>query len=163
MIALSATLVTAPAWAAEQPLPDDQLSLIRQNCKQAQSILQRLQATDVATRINRGRIYDNLLSKLITPFNSRVTSNNYNAVDLTTAAGDINHKFSDFKTDYSSYEDSFSSLLSKDCEADPQGFYDLLQTTREARGRVATDIADLNIDVSHYTDSFTALRTSIGN
>lgn len=166
MLALTVGLVSVPVWAAEttgesSEINDTQAEQIRQNCKQAQSVLQRLQSTDVATRINRGRIYENLLNRLIAPFNSRVSANRYDASTLTGTTSAISQKFTDFKNDYISYADSFSSLLSINCESDPRGFYRLLTNTRSARERVANDIAELNTSIDRYTDTFTMLRTSI--
>ena len=167
LVVLIGGLSGAPVLAADNigadgsALSDAQVQQVRQNCKQAQSLLQRLQSTDVATRINRGRIYENLLNRLVTPFNSRVGLNRYDASSLTLATATIRQKFEDFKTDYSTYENSFSNVLRFNCEADPRGFYTLLATIRSARERVAEDVTSLNGAIDDYTAAFTTLRMDV--
>jgi hypothetical protein len=157
-------LIAVPVRADDGgSLTDAQVSTIRQNCTQAQSTLQRLQSTDVATRVSRGQIYENLLSRLIEPFNTRVDDNSYDATQLLATTSDLTGRFNDFKTDYSSYADSFTGLLSMNCVANPRGFYGLLATVREKRTLVATDIADLDSGLSKYEAGFTTLRSSIEN
>lgn len=166
----AAGFASTPARAADNedqsssqqaPISDQQADQVRQNCKQAQSVLQRLQTTDVATRVNRGRIYEGLLNRLIAPFNSRVNFNRYDASTLVSDAAALNQKFTAFKNDYVTYSDSFSHLLSINCEADPRGFYDLLVTTRDDRTRVAADITDMSTLTDRYTEAFGQLRSSI--
>lgn len=162
-IALMIGLTSVPVRAADTPLEisDTQLEQIKQNCKQAQSVLQRLETTDVVTRVSRGRLYENLLNHLLAPFNSRVSLNRLDASTLTSTTTSITQKFADFKTDYQEYADSLSSLLSIKCESDPRGFYTLLVSTRDSREKVANDITDLNTLLDRYSDAFTALRATI--
>lgn len=166
IIGVGVVSADVPAFAADPgsdpaAISDDQAANVRQNCKQAQSVLQRLQNTDVATRVNRGRIYENLINRLITPFNNRVNVNRYDASALALATSQITAQFAAFKSDYSTYENSFSSLLSFNCEADPRGFYSLLVTTREGRTKVSDDIGALDTAISGYTSAFTDLRRGI--
>jgi hypothetical protein len=157
-----ASMPLLPVRAAEAvEMSDEQVEQVKQNCKQAQSIMQRLQTTDVVTRTNRGRIYENMLNQLISHFNSRVSLNRYDAASLTTTTTAITQKFSSFKTDYQVYADLLSSVLSTNCESDPRGFYAELVATRSARETVANDVADLNTLFDRYEEAFNLLRTSI--
>lgn len=163
LTAVTVGLTSVPVRAADTStdISDTQVDQIRQNCKQAQSVLQRLHQTDAATRVTRGRIYESLLNRLIAPFNSRVSLNRYDASALTTTTTAINQKFTAFKTDYQLYTDSFDRLLSINCEADPRGFYTILVTTRAAREKVSNDISELNTLFDRYGESFNALSQSI--
>lgn len=152
-----------PVRAADQTtqISDAQAEQVQRNCKQAQSTLQRLQTTDVATRINRGRIYENLLNRLIAPFNARVSLNRFDASSLTAASAQISKQFTNFKSDYQSYADSFAKLLTINCESDPHGFYSLLVDARTARQKVSDDITALDAGLSQYTDAFKTLSASV--
>ena len=165
LASLAVGLASVPVRAADPPVSvtvtDAQAELIKQNCKQAQSLLQRLQTADVVTRVNRGRIYESLLNRLITPFNARVSFNRYDANALTTVTSTLNQRFTDFKSDYQIYADSLSNLLAVDCEAHPRPFYTLLVSTRDLRGKVATDVADINTLIDRYTVAFGSLRSTI--
>lgn len=143
-------------------LTDDQAAQVSLNCKQAQSVMQRLGAADVATRVTRGRVYENLITKLINPFNSRVASNNLDTTDLLIDTNAINKSFSAFKSDYSAYNNFFTKTVSIDCESQPRDFYDALTQTRNARAKVASDISELNAEIARYETSFTSVRASIG-
>lgn len=143
-------------------ISDQQAEQIRLACKPAQSLLQRLQTTDVATRVNRGQIYENLINRLISPFDNRVSLNHYDASALSSAATAISQKFTQFKSDYVSYSDDFARLLSYNCQANPRGFYSLLVTTRNDRSSVSTDINDLKTAIDHYTSTFNTFKSSIG-
>ena len=164
LAALTVGLASAPVQAADVanvPTTDAQLLQIKQNCKQAQSELQRLQTTDVATRVNRGRIYESLLNNLIAPFNSRVSLNRGDASVLATTTTAISQKFTDFKNDYVTYSDLLSQTLSVNCESNPNTFYNLLVATRTARTTVATDVIDLNGLLDSYTSGYGTLRTTV--
>lgn len=146
---------------ASVQISDQQAAQVRQACKPAQSILQRLQTTDVATRVNRGQIYENLLNRLITPFDSRVSLNRYDATALNGAAIAIGQKFTQFKTDYVQYSDDFSQLLTYNCQSDPRGFYAVLVTTRNDRTAVSNDINNIKSAIDRYTGAFTSFKTSV--
>ncbi len=164
LAALTVGLASVPVRAVDvvnAQISDAQLQQIKQNCKQAQSELQRLQTTDVATRVNRGRIYESLLNNLIAPFNSRVSLNRSDASILTTTTTAISQKFTDFKNDYVTYSDLLARTLSVDCESNPSSFYNLLVATRTARTAVATDVTDLNGLLDSYTSAYGTLRTTI--
>ena len=164
LAALTVGLASVPVNAVDVPnIPttDTQLQQIRQNCKQAQSELQRLQTTDVATRVNRGRIYESLLNNLIAAFNSRVSLNHNDASVLATTTTAITQKFTDFKNDYVTYSDLLSRTLSVNCELNPSSFYNLLVATRTARATVATDVTDINGLLDSYTNAYETLRTSL--
>ena len=156
-------LALAPRVSAQSVpnLSDQKLQQIRENCVADQSILQRLQASDVATRVSRGQVYASLLSNLIGPFNSRVSLNRYDASELTAETAQLQKDFNNFKSDYSQYATNFSAMLSVKCESKPADFYDDLQTTRELRAKLASDVSALDQHFNDYSAAFERLAGSI--
>lgn len=155
------TVLTAPLVSAEaQPLADTQIEIIRQNCTQAQQILQRLQHSEAAARVNRGRSYETTI-RLMASFNSRVALNKLNAPNLSVVTSQIGDKFDAFRTDYIAYDDQLEVVLRLKCSAQPVTFYDELTLAREARAKVAKDIQDIDNLLDQYQDALNELKADI--
>lgn len=138
---------------AETPeLTDEKLSLIKQSCLGVQSSLQRIQHNDAATRVNRGQDYESLLSKLMTPLNSRSAANGFNtsAGSLINTTTLYSQAVDTFKKDYDDYDDSLTSALKTKCQSKPVEFYNNLTKARALRGNLANDVANLNSIIENY-------------
>lgn len=160
---ISCVIICTPHVSAQSApdLSDEKLQQIRENCVADQSILQRLQASDIATRVSRGQVYESLLSNLIGPFNSRVSLNRYDASELTAETTQLQKDFTNFKSDYSQYATNFTSMLTIKCQSKPAEFYQDLQTVREMRAKLATDVSALDQHFNDYSAAFERLSSSI--
>lgn len=153
---LAAPLVSAEA----QPLTDAQIGIIRQNCAYAQQILQRSQRNEAASRVNRGHGYETTL-RLMTSFNSRVALNKINAPKLAELTTQVEDKFDSFRTDYIAYDDQLETVLKLKCREQPVTFYDELTLAREARAKVAKDIADIDSLLDQYQSAVDELKATL--
>lgn len=161
--ALALVVLAAPFVSAEaQPLTDGQIEIIRQNCTQAQQILQRLQRNEAATRVNRGREYESTL-RLMASFNGRVALNKLNVPTLTAATSEMEKNFADFRAHYISYDAKVKNILKLRCNEQPVTFYDQLTLVREARAEVAQDIKDIDASLDKYQKAVSDLRVSLSD
>lgn len=154
-------LSSVPVNAAQvSSLSDQQIEIIRANCATSQVILQQLQQSDVATRISRGRDYEQLL-KLMAIFNSRVVLNKLEATELTTTTGDFERQFRAFQRDYVTYSDQLSRTISMRCSEQPVTFYDALSEVRQDRQTLAEEVARMDVLLDRYQGHLDALGSKV--
>ena len=148
--------------AAPVSLTEAKIETIRQNCLSAQVVLQRIQRTDAATRVNRGQTYEVILTRLMSPFNGRLA---FNRLDEAAVFAATTKKFEQsldrFKSDYTDYEDSVVKVLKIKCKDQPVTFYDNLTAAREARAVVASDITELATILQEYRISLDTLQKTL--
>lgn len=152
-----------PKVGAQEDISPEALTIIRQNCVSAQVALQQVQYNDAATRVNRGQGYESLLSRLIIPFNTRVTSNGYNdsAANLTTTTNKYQTALSNFKKHYDSYDDAVTDALHVKCQEKPADFYHSLVEARKQRSNIANDVASLSQLIEEYRQGAVKLKGEV--
>lgn len=138
------TLLSGPMVRAEsaQPLTDEYIASIKSGCTDALQGLLRVQKTEAATRVNRGREYESIL-KLVAAFNSRVVLNKLDAPLLTSSTAKLQTQFNDFQTHYIDYADKVDAALEINCKQAPVTFYDSLTTARDSRAVIAKDVSEI--------------------
>ena len=123
VIAISLLVLTGPVVRAEDPssllLTDDQISLIRANCLDVQSTLQRIHSSDALARFNLGQQYNIISTKLMAPMNSRISLNKLNGVAMAQTAVDFNSEIDRFNSMYQQYEETMQRALKKNCRDQP--------------------------------------------
>lgn len=151
------------ATAATTPISDTKSTTVAQGCVSAQVTLQRLQYSDAATRINRGRTYETLLSKLMTPLNSRMASNSYNtqATQLTEITSRYQEEFSNFKQLYEEYDKTVTKVVKMKCRSQPRAFYDALLQAQSQRTNVATSVSSLDKIIEEYRKAASDARKAV--
>jgi hypothetical protein len=147
------------AWAQQSALTSKHIEKIRQNCLSAQVTLQRIQYSDIAVRINRGQAYDVMMTKFITPFNSRAALNHVSETSTLTAKTEaFEAALSQFRKHYVAYEETLSSTLQIRCQDRPVAFYDSLETTRTLRAQLSEDVDRIQSAVTDYTKVVTSIE-----
>jgi len=160
LFAIAIAVLAAPFVSAEaQPLSDAQINTIRQNCTQAQQILQRLQRNEAAARVNRGRGYETAL-RLMASFNARVAVNKLNSPALTAITAQAEDKFDAFRNDYIAYDDQLEAVIKLKCNEQPVTFYDELTRAREDRARVAKDVQEIDSLLDQYQTALGELKAT---
>ncbi|HXH04893.1 MAG TPA: hypothetical protein VNI82_00515 [Candidatus Nitrosotenuis sp.] len=142
--------LASPFVFAAEPLDDARVEIIKQNCSQAQATMQRVLRSDTATRINRGRAYEEMI-KLLAAFNSRAAINTLNVPDLIQTTAAFETEFIAFKSSYTSYDISAKDTLRIKCQEQPVTFYDSLTRVRENRAALAAHIVKMNEHLEAYT------------
>jgi len=129
---------------------------IKANCIDAQASLTQLHTSDALLRVNRGRMYETIATKLMVPFNSRVTSNQLDGKSLIDIYTTYEKHLAEFRSNYQSYEQSMSETLRINCQNQPVSFYDKVNATSELRKRVHTSVAALHKAINDYKVAFDA-------
>lgn len=144
--------------SALEPLTDARIEIIRQNCTEAQATMQRVLRSDTASRVNRGRAYEQTI-KLLAAFNSRAALNTYNVPGLIDSTATFESEFSAFKDTYIAYDNALRDALNIKCSEQPVTFYDALHKARDQRALLVTHITAMN----HLLDTYDAGLTDITN
>lgn len=154
---------TASAQSSE--LTPEKQVVVTQTCVSAQTVLQKVQHNDAATRVNLGQVYETLGSRLMTPLNTRATSNGYNnsATFLIDTTKRYRQSLNDFKDHYESYDNSVSAALKTKCKDKPSVFYGHIEEARRKRQDVASDITNLSNLIGEYRGNVGKLRTEVNN
>lgn len=138
------------ASAQNETLSDHQIELIKSNCVTTKNTLNQLHASDGLLRVNRGQIYESMLTKLMDRFNSRLATNNFGNGNLVLSAGNYKYMLDKFRTDYKAYEEQLSMALSINCSTQPSDFYYSVVSAREKRLLVHSDVTNLNNYIDRY-------------
>ncbi|MEI7689466.1 MAG: hypothetical protein WCI79_00675 [Candidatus Saccharibacteria bacterium] len=128
-----------------------QLEQIRGNCISLKNTLSQLHVSDALLRVNMGQRYDLMLTKLMSRFNTRATSNNFNIDGLAKVSGNYTATLDTFRLDYKTYEEHMVALIKIDCQTQPGVFYDSLLVARSDRARVYADVVKLNQQIDQYS------------
>lgn len=136
--------------AQNAPLTDEQISLIRKNCQNVKTTLDRLHASDALLRVNRGQAYETLSTRLMEPFNSRLGSNRLDNKAMVTVSNSYRTTLDKFRSDYRLYEEKLSATIKIDCQASPEAFHNSLEQAREGRKKVHESVVRLHRLVDDY-------------
>lgn len=151
-----AFLLHTSAKAQSSPMTDAHIQRIRTNCIDAQSILTQLHTSDVALRVNRGQLYESISTKLMTPFNSRVTLNKYDGSKLIAQSVEYEQQLAEFRTNYKAYDDAMTKTLRINCINEPVAFYDSVGDARSKRQLVHQSVIKLQESIRGYKTEFDA-------
>lgn len=159
VVLINSTQTNAADLTAEKQV------IIQQTCISAQTVLQKIQHNDAANRVNRGQVYETLGSRLMTPLNTRATSNGYNssATFLIDTTKRYRQALNDFKDHYENYDNSVSAALRTKCKDKPNVFYDHIEDARRHRQSVASDITNLSNLIGEYRFNVGKLRSEVNN
>lgn len=138
------------------PMTEEHIARIRANCVDAQSTLSQLHASDALLRVNRGQLYESISTKLMAPFNSRVSLNRLDPTSLVAVASTYETQLAYFRQSYQQYEEAMSNTLKINCSNQPVVFYDSVGDTRAKRKRVHESTATLHGTIRDYKDAFEA-------
>lgn len=154
---LSATLIGTHV-SAQDPhsslMTEAHIERIRNSCVEAQTTLSQLHASDALLRVNRGRLYESISTKLMTPFNSRIALNNRNSLTLPAITSRYEQELAAFRQNYQTYEEAMSRTLKIDCKKQPVAFYDSVAETRTKRQQTHQSVLKLRQTIQDYKVEF---------
>jgi predicted Zn-dependent protease len=158
VLGLAFIMDSVPVQAQSQPMTEAHIEQIRANCIEAQTSLQQLHANDALQRIDRGRTYETISTKLMAPFNSRVSLARADSLNLTTITSQYERRLNDFRAAYKTYEESLSNVLKVNCMNQPVAFYDAVADTRTRRKEVYETTQAIKSSIREYRVEFGAFR-----
>lgn len=98
-------------------------------CKPAQAKVSGISGRLKGIKTSRGQVHENLqdrLNKLV----EKLKVKGINTTELETSIATLTTNIEAFNTDLDTYEQSVTVLRALDCQADPEGFKAVLQTSR---------------------------------
>lgn len=140
---LFALIISTPA----EGLSDEQRGAISQSCPTIKQSLRQLQKVDSRTRTYLGTTYETIINKFIVPLNIRLVKNN--RPSLPGIQSEFVTTQLRFRDSYTEYMREMENLLAIDCRAQPDEFYQHLETVREKRETLRTTtvrLAELSSD-----------------
>lgn len=151
------------SYAQAANLSSEKESIIKQTCVSAQTVLQRIQHNDAATRVNRGQGYETIASRLMVPLNTRATSNEYNnsAPLLIDTTKNFQQALENFKENYENYDNAVSAALRTKCQDKPADFYGYVEDARNERQKVSNDITNLAGLIGEYRKNVLKLKNEV--
>jgi len=149
-------LTAQTARAQSTALTSDQIEKIKSNCTSIKSTLNQLHASDALLRVNRGQVYESMASKLMDPFNSRLSNNRLDARATSAVTSSYRNALDSFRNDYKDYEEKLSSAIRIDCFNQPELFYNTIEEARVNRAKVHDDVSKLH----RYIDDY---RSTVGD
>ncbi len=138
-------------------LTDDQINIIQENCSISQSILKQVHSYDALTRVNMGQRYENISTRVMAPFISRVALNGFDSVELASTSVAYKKQIKDFADRYITYESTVSEALAIDCKNDPIRYYSTIVTARNLRNAVYESVSQLNSLLRQYKTNIDAV------
>lgn len=154
----SMVAVTLFAVSPVLAIPSD--DVIIANCVGAQSILGQAEKTDAALRINRGRIYGEVLD-LFYAMNSRLAANKISAAKLVSITSKYDDELSNFRDNYNKYDDKLTEITGMNCKDKPGDFYSKLESLRKEREGLKNNVDNLKKLQSDYHTEFNAVKDKI--
>lgn len=153
ILAAVIAVVAANALAVRPALAMPEVSVIRANCRAAQSVLSQLEKAGRGSRVARGRDYNGILD-LMFAMNARLASNKIAAPNLSVIAANFEKNLNQFRSDYETYYDRLSQLIETNCSENPSEFYQKLEHVRTFRAKLKADIGNLNQNIQSYYEEF---------
>lgn len=147
------TVLIATSYLATPALAVPSDDVIKLNCRSAQSVLSQMEKTDAALRINRGRVYNEVLD-LFYAMNARLSSNKKTVPKLATITSDFETTLTDFRDSYNKYDDELNNLTAMKCQDKPKDFYDQLVKVRDRRSELNDIIDQLDKLLADYRREF---------
>ncbi len=161
VLAYCSAPVQAQDGASGSVMTDSHIQRIKQNCRAAARTIQQIHVNDGPLRVNRGQVYDSILSKLITPFNSRLILNKYDASSLVKIAAQYDKALTAFRDHYKKYDDQMSAVLRIDCVKQPVSFYDAVVEARKRRTEVNDEAMKIHGYITDYGQDVIDLRNRV--
>jgi hypothetical protein len=154
VLSSAAVLQSVALAQSAAPMTEEHIERIRDNCVEAQSILNQLHASDAGLRVNRGQQYEFMSTKLMAPFNSRLALNQLDSGGLPAIASRYNEELTKFRQTYQTYEETLTTTLRINCKNQPVAFYDSLSSARQKRVKVHESAVRLHQLIQEYKTEF---------
>lgn len=158
MVAGFVGMLSMQVFAQSTPMTEVHIERIRANCIEAQSTLTQLHKSDVGLRVNRGQLYESILTKLMNPFNTRVAAGKLNGTALATFTTSYEQQLDEFRVNYIAYDDAMAKVLRINCTNQPVAFYDSVADARAKRQQVYLSNQALQKTIEQYKLAFDAFK-----
>ena len=147
--------------AQETTLSDAQKTAITAHCTAIKDSLKMLQKDDSHARVYLGGYYEKIISKYVTPLNTRLVENSLSTPELVENQNKLTAAKATFVSDFVDYQRELENLINTNCESDPENFYANLEKTRAKRKTVASDVEKTRKLVDSHVSLVTTLKEKL--
>lgn len=144
---LAGLLLGPVTWAEPNDATYQNVSL---NCEGIRLRLKQVRVNDSLTRVNYGQAYESLIEKVMTPANTRLVANRYDASELVGLTTRFNSGLQHFRETYRNYKNKLDELIALDCKNNPVEFYNKLEVVRSARSDLGRQLEMLDGQMNVY-------------
>ena len=163
MALLGAILSGAPSYAENEPISNQVLSDISQNCSSIKLQLERTQKEDSRLRVNLGTQYETISTNMMQNLNLRLVRNNLANAELSIQQTSFFSERERFKADFIGYSQEMDKLMDLDCRAKPDKFYEQLKLARQKRKDVYDSTYRLKELVQKHYNAVNAYKDELYN
>lgn len=159
---LVAILAPVPFVAAQnaEPTPEH-IATIKAQCVQAQDTLTKFQLSELVTRLDRGRYYEELLRQMAA-MNSRFVAHKMDGAELIQTTKDLQSTVDNFRETYDRrYDKALLAAAHIDCRAKPAEFYNQLSKAREERAVMAVYVVEASKVLQRYQELLTKVQADL--
>lgn len=149
-------LVASPAMVLAQ----DASQLTKERCTWLDGYIDTLRQSDLSSRLNRGRDYDNI-SKQTDAFAQRLRNNHIDTGIFDDLSRQFTDQVSQFRDSYAHYDDSLIALATVDCKNHPDEFIAKLEQARSKRSEIAARVSQIDGILQQYREKATVLQTQL--
>lgn len=147
--------------ALKAKLTTAQQKRIKERCKNAQTLISKLDARDAKTQQGRLAAYDGVVTKL-TNLETKVAAQGVDTTSLKAQITALQAKVANFKTDMEAYRFAVSDTASMSCTTDPAAFKASLAASREDFAKIKADAADIRMYLKDtIKPTLAAIRTEL--
>lgn len=123
------------------------------DCQSVKAKLIKIHENDGLIRVNSGQQYDLIATKLMARFNAKIAENRLKGGEMFNYAAEFDKHLVNFREQYRTYETDMVQLIKADCDAYPQNFYYMLESVRESRQKIHSEVVSLhNIALKYYNE-----------
>ena len=152
-VLIGVVTLTAPLAMAQSQsttLTNEQRSQVVANCTSIKSTITQLGISDALLRVNRGKAYESLRTRLMDTFNARIAGNNLDAQGMLSVTQNYGTTLDEFRTAYITYERQLAATLRIDCTKEPDTFHAALLDARSKRALLHEKVKTLHREIDNY-------------
>jgi hypothetical protein len=146
--------------ALKIPLTTAQSQNIIKKCSTAQTVLQKVQATDKTKISNRTQIYTDLATHISTVI-TQLDSQHVDTTNLKLVQTKFNQSINQYLADSVTYKTTLDDIVAMNCKTDPTGFQTTLVNARQLRTKLSNEAAQIKSTVPTTTKAITDLKNNI--
>lgn len=157
-LVLAATAVNP---VSAETISEEKEGLITSNCASIKIQLDKVQKEGAKSRQHLGSQYETISMNLMMNLNLRLVKNNEANADIARQQTTFMSERDRFKNDFIGYSQELESLISIDCRAEPQKFYNKLQNVRAKREDIQKSMNRLRDILNEHRESLEKLKEEL--
>ena len=161
LLLAAAIVVFSSSAASAIELDENRIGAISQNCSIIKERLRRIESAGAKSRVYLGTQYESVYSGLMSNLSLRLMRNGIANQDIASQQVAFQSERERFRNDFIGYSQELQSLISMNCQKEPQKFYTQLKLVRTKREDIAKSINRMNELISKHRKTVLNIRSDI--